>query len=215
VGSSQHHRIAAVDDDEQTVPEQFPSNVFSKAARATGDDGDVAGFKPSIHNRIDPTTSSIVEVKMPTQEKDDAWNFLTVGELAKRSGVAVSTIHFYESKGLISSIRNAGNQRRFARGELRRVAVVKVAQRAGISLAQIREALSALPTGRTVSARDWARMSKRWKDDLEARIRGLTALRDQLGDCIGCGCLSLGKCPLWNPHDALGEEGPGPRLIED
>lgn len=140
---------------------------------------------------------------------------LTVGELAARSGVAVSTIHFYESKGLIHCVRNAGNQRRFARSELRRVAIVRVAQRAGISLAEIRDALSTLPTNRTVSAKDWARLSKRWKSDLELRIRRLTALRDQLGNCIGCGCLSMDSCPLRNPMDVLGEEGPGPRLIED
>src|SRR5690348_9989459 len=125
-----------------------------------------------------PTTSSIVEVN--TMEES-----LTVGELAERSGVAVSTIHFYESKGLIHSERNAGNQRRFARSELRRVAIVRVAQRAGISLAEIRDALSTLPVNRTVTARDWSRLSKRWKHDLEARIERLTALRDQLGECIG------------------------------
>lgn len=140
---------------------------------------------------------------------------LTVGELAARSGVAVSTIHFYESKGLIHSVRNAGNQRRFARSELRRVAIIRVAQRAGISLAEIRDALSTLPTNRTVSAKDWARLSKRWKSDLDLRVRRLTALRDQLGDCIGCGCLSMESCPLRNPMDVLGIEGPGPRLIED
>jgi MerR family redox-sensitive transcriptional activator SoxR len=139
---------------------------------------------------------------------------LTVGELAARSGVAVSTIHFYEAKGLIHSVRNAGNQRRFARAELRRVAVIRVAQRAGISLSEIREALATLPTTRTVSAKDWARLSKRWKTDLDARISRLTALRDQLGDCIGCGCLSLDTCPLRNPMDVAGEDGPGPRYIE-
>jgi MerR family redox-sensitive transcriptional activator SoxR len=139
---------------------------------------------------------------------------LTVGELAARSGVAVSTIHFYESKGLIRSVRNAGNQRRFARSELRRVAIVRVAQRAGISLSEIRDALETLPTDRPVSAKDWARLSKRWKDDLEDRIRRLEALRDQLGDCIGCGCLSLDSCPLRNPMDVLATQGPGPRLLE-
>lgn len=139
---------------------------------------------------------------------------LTVGELAARSGVAVSTIHFYESKGLIHSTRNAGNQRRFSRTELRRVAVIRVAQRAGISLAEIRDALAALPVSRPVSANDWARLSKRWKSDLDQRIHRLAALRDQLGDCIGCGCLSLDSCPLRNPMDVLGDEGPGPRLIE-
>jgi MerR family transcriptional regulator, redox-sensitive transcriptional activator SoxR len=141
-------------------------------------------------------------------------DYLTVGEVAERSGVAVSTLHFYEAKGLISSVRNAGNQRRFPRAELRRIAVIKVAQRAGISLAEIRDALSTLPSGRALSAKDWARLSKRWKDELEGRIARLEALRDQLGDCIGCGCLSLDSCPLRNPMDELGDEGPGPRLLE-
>lgn len=141
-------------------------------------------------------------------------DLLTVGEVAARSGVAVSTLHFYEAKGLIHSIRTEGNQRRFARAELRRVAVIKVAQRAGISLNDIREALATLPTNRAVSANDWARMSKRWKADLEMRIRRLAALRDQLGNCIGCGCLSLDTCPLRNPMDVLSEEGAGPRLLD-
>jgi MerR family redox-sensitive transcriptional activator SoxR len=137
-----------------------------------------------------------------------------VGEVAQRSGVAVSTIHFYESKGLISSIRNRGNQRRFYRSELRRVAVIKVAQRAGISLAQIHDALASLPEDRQLSAKDWGRLSKRWKHDLDERIKRLEALRDQMGDCIGCGCLSLWTCPLRNPGDELAEEGPGPRLLD-
>jgi MerR family redox-sensitive transcriptional activator SoxR len=138
---------------------------------------------------------------------------LTVGEVAARSGVAVSTVHFYEAKGLISSERTAGNQRRFARSELRRIAVIRVAQRAGIPLEEIRTALQTLPATRAVSAKDWARLSKRWKDDLDARIRKLTGLRDQLGDCIGCGCLSLDSCPMRNPRDVLSAEGPGPRLL--
>jgi len=141
-------------------------------------------------------------------------DFLTVGEVAERSGVAVSAIHFYESKGLIHSIRSSGNQRRFARAELRRIAVIKVAQRAGISLREIRDALETLPSGRSISARDWTRLSKRWRDDLDARIERLSALRDQLGDCIGCGCLSLSSCPMRNPGDVLAEEGPGPRLLD-
>lgn len=141
-------------------------------------------------------------------------DLLSVGQLAARSGVAVSAIHFYESKGLISSVRNAGNQRRFARSELRLVAVIKVAQRAGVSLSEIRDALATLPTGRTVTASDWSRLSKRWKRDLDERIHRLIALRDQLGDCIGCGCLSLKTCPLRNPMDVAGESGPGPRYID-
>jgi MerR family redox-sensitive transcriptional activator SoxR len=139
---------------------------------------------------------------------------LSVGEVSERSGVPVSTLHFYESKGLIHSLRTAGNQRQFAQWELRRIAVIKVAQRAGIPLAEIKDALSVLPTDRAISARDWARLSKRWKTDLEDRIKRLTALRDQLGECIGCGCLSLASCPLRNPRDVLGDEGPGPRLID-
>jgi MerR family redox-sensitive transcriptional activator SoxR len=141
-------------------------------------------------------------------------DMLTVGELAARSGVAVSTIHFYEAKGLISSVRSSGNQRRFERSELRRVAVNKVAQRAGISLAEIRDALATLPARRTVTARDWSLLSKRWRADLDNRIEHLTALRDQLGNCIGCGCLSLKSCPLRNPMDMLADEGPGPRLLD-
>ena len=141
-------------------------------------------------------------------------DFLTVGEVAERSGVAISAIHFYETKGLIHSVRSAGNQRRFSRAELRRIAVIKVAQRAGISLREIRDALATLPAGKTISARDWTRLSKRWRDDLDQRIMRLTALRNQLGDCIGCGCLSLASCPMRNPGDVAGEDGPGPRFIE-
>ena len=139
---------------------------------------------------------------------------LTVGELAARSGVAVSALHFYEAKGLITSWRNSANQRRFPREALRRVAIIKVAQRIGIPLASIKEALAALPRGRTPTAQDWRKLSARWKTELDARIVKLTALRDQLNGCIGCGCLSMDDCPLRNPRDALAEEGPGPRLLE-
>ncbi|MGH7683153.1 MAG: redox-sensitive transcriptional activator SoxR, partial [Vulcanimicrobiaceae bacterium] len=118
-------------------------------------------------------------------------------------------------KDLIHSIRTSGNQRRFARSELRRVAVVKVAQRAGISLGEIRDALTTLPKGQNVNATDWSRLSRRWREDLERRIDRLTALRDQLGECIGCGCLSLKTCPLRNPDDEMAEYGPGARFIED
>ncbi len=141
-------------------------------------------------------------------------DLLTVGEMSARSGVAVSAIRFYEAKGLIHSVRSSGNQRRFSRSELRRVAVIKVAQRAGIALGEIGDALATLPSGRTVSAKDWARLSLRWKRDLQERIARLTALRDQLGDCIGCGCLSLDSCPLRNPGDVLASQGPGPRLLD-
>jgi MerR family redox-sensitive transcriptional activator SoxR len=139
---------------------------------------------------------------------------LSVGEVAKRSGVAVSTLHFYETKGLIRSLRTEGNQRRYPRGVLRRVAVIKVAQRTGIPLASIQAALAALPQGRAPTAEDWAALSRAWRAELDERIRRLGQLRDQLDDCIGCGCLSLKTCPLRNPQDALAAQGAGPRLLE-
>jgi MerR family transcriptional regulator, redox-sensitive transcriptional activator SoxR len=139
---------------------------------------------------------------------------LTVGDLAARSGVAVSTLHFYESKGLIKSWRNQGNQRRYPREVLRRVAIIKVAQRTGMPLASIRKTLAELPNRRTPTTEDWKKLSADWRSDLNDRINRLTRLRDQLDGCIGCGCLSLGICPLRNPWDKLAEEGPGPRLLD-
>ena len=139
---------------------------------------------------------------------------LSVGEVATRAGVAVSTLHFYERKGLIRSLRSAGNQRRYPRSILRRVAVIKVAQSTGIPLVEIAEALSRLPEDRPLTKEDWRKLSERWQKGLDARIARLTALRDQLTSCIGCGCLSTTDCPLRNPYDALAEEGSGPRLID-
>jgi MerR family redox-sensitive transcriptional activator SoxR len=139
---------------------------------------------------------------------------LTVGELAKRSGVAVSALHFYEAKGLIRSVRSPGNQRRYPRETLRRVSVIKVAQRVGVPLADVREALKALPQNRAPSAAEWRRLSSKWKADLDERITKLTRLRDQLDQCIGCGCLSIANCWLRNPWDKLAAQGPGPRLLE-
>lgn len=139
---------------------------------------------------------------------------MSVGDLARRSGVAVSTIHFYEAKGLIRGWRSEGNQRRYPRGMLRRVAVIKAAQRTGVPLALIAKALAALPNDRAPSAEDWSRLSAAWKDELDARIARLTKLRDALSDCIGCGCLSLTACPLRNPADQLAGDGAGPRLLD-
>ncbi|MBD8493216.1 redox-sensitive transcriptional activator SoxR [Pseudomonas syringae] len=139
---------------------------------------------------------------------------LSVGQLAARSGVAVTALHFYESKGLISSQRNAGNQRRYARETLRRVALIKAAQRLGIPLATIHAALEALPQGRTPTAEDWENLSRRWKTELDERIQRLTDLRDQLTGCIGCGCLSMQACPLRNWGDALASQGSGPQLLD-
>jgi MerR family transcriptional regulator, redox-sensitive transcriptional activator SoxR len=138
---------------------------------------------------------------------------LTVGQLAARSGVAVSALHFYEAKGLIQSRRTAGNQRRYPRDALRRVAFIRVAQRLGISLASIRDALARLPDERTPTHKDWARLSAAWRSELDARIEQLQKLRDDLSGCIGCGCLSLDRCRLSNPDDVLGREGPGPRRL--
>jgi MerR family redox-sensitive transcriptional activator SoxR len=139
-----------------------------------------------------------------------AERLLSVGQLAARSGVAVTALHFYETKGLIHSTRNSGNQRRYPRAALRRVAVIKMAQRLGIPLADIAQALAALPRDHTPTAEDWQRLSQHWREDLNQRIEALSMLRDQLDGCIGCGCLSLKECPLRNHQDHLAEEGPGP-----
>ena len=147
-------------------------------------------------------------------ERPEMRRELSVGEVAARSGVAVSTLHFYESKGLIRGRRNRGNHRRYPRDVLRRVAVIKVAQRAGIPLKEIAAALAALPDGRAPTAQDWRRLSARWQAQLDDRIARLTRLRDRLSGCIGCGCLSIRDCPLRNPSDSLGAQGSGPRLLD-
>ena len=139
---------------------------------------------------------------------------LTVGEVASRSGVAVSALRFYESRGLILSRRTAGNQRRYARDVLRRVAVIRTAQRVGISLEQIAAALAQLPQRKAPTRADWSRLSRRWRDDLDQRIAQLQKLRDTLDDCIGCGCLSLQRCALRNPGDALARTGPGAHRLQ-
>lgn len=136
---------------------------------------------------------------------------LSVGEVAKRSGVAVSALHFYERKGLIRSLRTAGNQRRFARDVLRRLAVIRVAQRVGMPLEAVASAFAALPENKTPTKAEWARMSALWRSELDQRIAQLLLLRNQLTDCIGCGCLSLKRCRLTNPGDALGNQGDGPQ----
>ncbi|AUF95836.1 redox-sensitive transcriptional activator SoxR [Pseudomonas sp. 02C 26] len=151
---------------------------------------------------------------MPAPSTTEAERQLSVGQLASRSGVAVTALHFYETKGLIQSSRNAGNQRRYPRAMLRRVAVIKMAQRLGIPLATIAKALSSLPLDHTPNAADWQRLSAGWRDDLSQRIAELTLLRDQLDGCIGCGCMSLKECPLRNNHDHLALGGPGPHPSE-
>ncbi|SOZ39460.1 DNA-binding transcriptional dual regulator, Fe-S center for redox-sensing (plasmid) [Cupriavidus neocaledonicus] len=143
-----------------------------------------------------------------------AEELLSVGEVSARTGIAVSALHFYEARGLIASTRSGGNQRRYARAVLRRLAVIRVAQRMGLPLAVIADAMRKLPDGRAPTVADWRKLSASWRDDLDERIRTLTQLRDQLDGCIGCGCLSLKACPLRNPQDALAGEGPGPHFVE-
>lgn len=138
---------------------------------------------------------------------------LTVGQVAERSGLAVSALHFYETKGLIRSHRTSGNQRRYDREVLRRLAVIRMAQELGIPLAEVGEALSRVPAGHAPDASDWRNMSAAWRKQLDRRIILLTRMRDELTGCIGCGCLSTKKCPLFNRDDHLAEEGSGPRRL--
>lgn len=138
---------------------------------------------------------------------------LTVGQLSARSGVAVSALHFYERERLITSRRTAGNQRRYRRDALRRVALIRIAQRAGIPLAEVRTALDQLPDNRVPTRQDWAALSHSWQSDLRRRIALLQQLHDSFTDCVGCGCLSIDRCKLANPDDVLGAEGPGPRRL--
>ena len=134
---------------------------------------------------------------------------LTPGELANRSGVAISALHFYEREGLITSRRTSGHQRRYSRDTLRRVAFIRMSQRLGIPLVRVRSALATLPTDRVPTSKDWAKLSAGWRQELDDRIVHLQRLRDNLAECIGCGCLSLRSCALSNPGDVLAEHGPG------
>lgn len=138
---------------------------------------------------------------------------LSIGALAKRTGLAVSAIRYYEAQGLISPWRNAGGQRRFDRADLRRLSFVMIAQQFGFTLPQIKAELDRLPGGRTPTKADWTRISEGFRAALDARIATLNRLRDNLDGCIGCGCLSLEACALYNPIDQAGEKGPGPRYL--
>lgn len=150
---------------------------------------------------------------MKTLEQAGISLTMSVGEVARRSGVPVSTLHFYESKGLIASRRTQGNQRRYLRDVLRRVAFIRVAQRVGISLTDISAALATLPTGSAPNREDWSRLSTAWRADLDERMAQLKKLRDTLDDCIGCGCLSIDRCRLRNPFDKLAAKGPGAQRL--
>lgn len=136
----------------------------------------------------------------------NAHQWISIGELAKRSGVSVSAVRFYEEKQLIWSVRTDGNQRRYQRAMLRRVAIIKVAQLVGVSLEQVKSALDILPKDRVPSSEDWQQMSQQWQADLDQQIMCLLKLRLQLDKCIGCGCLSVKQCPLRNPDDQCGEQ---------
>ena len=138
---------------------------------------------------------------------------LSIGAVAERTGVAPSALRYYEAEGLISSARTDGNQRRYHRDVLRRVSFIRVAQRVGLSLEEIREALASLPESRTPTQADWARLSAAWRPRLDEQIHLIERLRDRLDGCIGCGCLSLKVCRLLNPGDHAGEQGSGPRYI--
>lgn len=140
---------------------------------------------------------------------------LTIGEVALRSNVATSALRFYEREGLIAAVRSSGGQRRYQREVLRRVAFIRAAQRVGLSLDEIKQALGTLPEGRTPTAADWRRLSRSWRPLLEKRIHELERVRDKLDSCIGCGCLSLRICHLLNPDDVAAVEGPGPRWLLD
>lgn len=138
---------------------------------------------------------------------------LTIGDVARRTGLAVSAIRYYESAGLIDSVRTSGNQRRFHRDTLRRIGFVRAAQRVGLSLEEIKEALDGLPTSRTPTRSDWSKLSTSWRSRLDERIALLERLRDDLDSCIGCGCLSLESCALFNPDDVAAGLGPGARYL--
>lgn len=139
--------------------------------------------------------------------------FLTIGETAHRCGVATSTLRYYEERGLISGIRSVGNQRRYHRSMLRRISVIRVAQTVGLTLDEIAEALAELPEGRTPTKRDWERLSRKWRRHLDERIAQLQRMREKLTRCIGCGCLSLKSCALYNAGDRAATRGAGPRYL--
>lgn len=139
---------------------------------------------------------------------------LTIGDLARRAGVSVATLRFYEDRGLVRATRTSGNQRRYARAELRRVAFVRAAQQVGLTLGEIQAALASLPDGRVPTRADWTRLSRGWRRRVDDRIAALQRVRDGLDGCIGCGCLSLKRCVLYNPGDRAGAEGGGARFLE-
>lgn len=146
-------------------------------------------------------------------QKLSAKDLIPIGEMARRTGLSVSAIRFYEDKGLIEPVRTGGNQRRFLRSDIRRLSFILIAQQLGLSLGEIDDVMRSLPHSRTPTARDWRTISAAIRDRIESRISELERTRDRLDGCIGCGCLSLDKCAIYNPDDRLGKEGPGPRQV--
>ncbi|MCL9983315.1 MAG: redox-sensitive transcriptional activator SoxR [Erythrobacter sp.] len=140
-------------------------------------------------------------------------DLLSIGEIARRTGLSVSAIRFYEEQGLIEPVRSGGNQRRFLRSDIRRLSFILIAQKLGLALGEIKAQLATLPQGRTPNARDWEAISRAIRATLDSRIEELTRTRDRLDGCIGCGCLSLENCAIWNPQDQLAAQGPGPRKL--
>lgn len=157
--------------------------------------------------------SSASSASPPPSERAQATQALSIGELARRAGLAPSAIRFYEQQGLMASQRSASGRRRYTRADLRRLAFIRAAQTLGLSLEEIRAALASLPEGRTPTKADWEQLSRGWKALLDARIAAMTRLRDRLGSCIGCGCLSLKSCALYNAEDAAAVRGPGARYL--
>jgi MerR family transcriptional regulator, redox-sensitive transcriptional activator SoxR len=155
-----------------------------------------------------------VKVSLKSSERSAMSDpFILIGVLAQRAGVAASALRFYETQGLLVSTRSSGGQRQYPRSALRRVAFIRAAQAVGLSLDDIQAALATLPEQRTPTQADWQRLSKQWQPMLNARIAALTQLRDQLSACIGCGCLSLQRCKLYNPQDVAATRGHGPRFL--
>lgn len=143
----------------------------------------------------------------------DRNDLIPIGDLARRTGLSVSAIRFYEARGLVTALRTSGNQRRFLRSDIRRLSFILIAQRLGLSLTEIEAELAVLPQGRTPTARDWTRISKGMRRVIDARIAELARTREKLDQCIGCGCLSLQRCKLYNPDDSAAARGPGPRYV--
>ena len=152
---------------------------------------------------------------MTSRRRLSSSDLLSIGEVAARSGLAPSALRFYESRGLIRSERNAGGQRRYRRHVMRRVALIRIAQRMGLSLGEVSRALARLPQDRAPTKREWEALSRSWKSQLQERMATLGRLRDELNGCIGCGCLSLRRCRLYNPGDAAARLGTGPRFLLD